>query len=88
MWSVGVVLYAALSGTLPYTEHEIQRIEEIVGNQDQLFGDARWREVSRDAIDLIVNNLLVVSADSRNRPNVKKSKKTKTKKSSRSIDFC
>lgn len=87
MWSVGVVLYASLSGTLPYTEHEIQRIEEVVGNHDQLFGDARWREVSRDAIDLIVNNLLVVSADSRNRPNVNK-KETQAKKSSRSIDFC
>lgn len=70
MWSIGVVLYASLSGTLPYSENDIQHIEEIVSNHEQLFSGPRWSQVSREAKDLIANKLLVVPANSRNRPNV------------------
>jgi hypothetical protein len=57
MWSVGIVLYAALSGTLPYDEIGSQRAEEIVRDKNNLFGTARWGKVSKDAKDLISNKL-------------------------------
>jgi len=65
MWSVGIVLYAALSGTLPYDEIGSQRAEEIVSDKNKLFGNARWEKVSHDAKDLIANKLLVIQTASR-----------------------
>jgi serine/threonine protein kinase len=60
MWSVGIVLYAALSGTLPYDEKGSQRAEEIVSDKSNLFGNVQWERVSKDAKDLIADKLLVV----------------------------
>lgn len=65
MWSVGVVLYAALSGTLPYDEKGFHRAEEVVRNPEQLFGNPQWRSVSKEAKDLIGNKLLVIQTTSR-----------------------
>ncbi|CAF1061454.1 unnamed protein product [Adineta ricciae] len=60
MWSVGIVLYAALSGTLPYDEKDVPRAEEIVRNKKLMYSNQRWRDVTDEAIDLISNKLLVV----------------------------
>ncbi len=65
MWSVGIVLYAALSGTLPYDEKGSQRAEEIVSDKSNLFGNVQWERVSKDAKDLIADKLLVVQPTSR-----------------------
>jgi hypothetical protein len=65
MWSVGIVLYAALSGTLPYDEKDVHRAEEIVRNTNLMYPHSRWKDISREAIDLISNKLLVVQAISR-----------------------
>jgi hypothetical protein len=65
MWSVGIVLYAALSGTLPYDEKGSQRAEEIVSDKSNLFGNAHWEKISKDAKDLIADKLLVVQPSSR-----------------------
>jgi hypothetical protein len=70
MWSVGIVLYAALSGTLPYDEKGSQRAEQIVRDKKNLFGNPRWEEVSRDAKNLISNKLLVIQPTSRIKANV------------------
>jgi hypothetical protein len=65
MWSVGIVLYAALSGTLPYDETDFLRAEEIVSDKKSLFANAQWANVSKEAIDLISNKLLVIQPVSR-----------------------
>jgi len=65
MWSVGIVLYAALSGTLPYDENGVNRAEEIVRDTTALYADRRWKSVSREAIDLISNKLLIVQPGAR-----------------------
>lgn len=70
MWSVGIVLYAALSGTLPYDEKDSQHAEQIVSDKKKLYADARWKQVSKDAIELISNGLLVTQLKSRITPTV------------------
>ncbi|CAF1366919.1 unnamed protein product [Adineta steineri] len=65
MWSVGIVLYAALSGTLPYDEKDVPRAEEIVRNKKLMYSHARWRDITDEAIDLISNKLLVVQPHTR-----------------------
>ncbi len=70
MWSVGIVLYAALSGTLPYDEKGSQRAEEIVRNKENLFGNPPWNNVSKEAKDLIADKLLAIQAASRITSNV------------------
>lgn len=72
MWSVGIVLYAALSGTLPYDEKDVHRAEEIVRNRDLMYSHPRWRVISAEAIDLISNKLLVVQPLTRIRSTVNK----------------
>ena len=70
MWSVGIVTYAGLSGTLPYDEKDVHRAEEIVRNKNLMYSHRRWRDVSPEAIDLISNKFLVVQPISRIRATV------------------
>lgn len=65
MWSIGIVLYAALSGTLPYDEIGSQRAEELVRDKKYLFGNPRWKKISNDAKNLIADKLLITQAASR-----------------------
>ncbi|CAF4292984.1 unnamed protein product, partial [Rotaria sp. Silwood2] len=69
MWSVGIVLYAALSGTLPFEEKDCLRAEEIFRDKGTIFTGQRWGKVSKDVLDLISNHLLVVQPTSRARAN-------------------
>lgn len=70
MWSVGIVLYASLSGTLPFDEDNTQRAEEIVGDKKTLFSGVRWDMISKEATDLLANQLLVIKPTSRVNSNV------------------
>lgn len=65
MWSIGIVLYAALSGTLPYAENDVPNAAEKVQDKEHLFSDTVWRNVSAEAKDLISEKLLVVQPASR-----------------------
>ena len=73
MWSIGIVLYAALSGTLPYPETDVQYAAERVEDKENLFADSIWRRISSEAKDLISEKLLVVQSASRVRSNVRSS---------------
>ncbi|XP_039283018.1 serine/threonine-protein kinase D3 [Nilaparvata lugens] len=57
MWSVGVIVYVSLSGTFPFNEDE--DINEQIQNAAFMYPPNPWKDISRDAIDLI-NNLLQV----------------------------
>uniref|UniRef100_A0A3B4AZ46 protein kinase C n=1 Tax=Periophthalmus magnuspinnatus TaxID=409849 RepID=A0A3B4AZ46_9GOBI len=57
MWSVGVILYVSLSGTFPFNEDE--DVNEQIHNAAFMYPSKTWREVSRQAIDLISNLLQV-----------------------------
>jgi serine/threonine protein kinase len=65
MWSIGMVTYAALSGTLPYDETGSRHAEDYVRDREALFADPRWRDISKNAQNLIIDKLLVVPTNSR-----------------------
>lgn len=74
MWSVGMVMYASLSGQLPYDEVGSRHVEKYVQDRETLFASDRWRNISSDAKDLIANKLLVISSSSRITSNVRSMK--------------
>ncbi|XP_039249446.1 serine/threonine-protein kinase D1-like [Styela clava] len=59
MWSVGVIIYVSLSGTFPFNEDE--DINQQIQNAAFMYPPMPWREISRDAIELIMDLLQVKS---------------------------
>lgn len=57
MWSVGVIIYVTLSGTFPFNDGE--EIAEQIQNAAFMFPAEPWRQISREAIDLIQRLLKV-----------------------------
>merc|ERR1719445_458615 len=57
MWSTGVIIYVSLSGTFPFNEDE--DINEQIQNAAFMYPPNPWKEISKDAIELITNLLQV-----------------------------
>merc|ERR1711963_709956 len=57
MWSTGVIIYVSLSGTFPFNEDE--DINEQFQNASFMYPPHPWKEISKDAIELITNLLQV-----------------------------
>jgi len=57
MWSTGVIIYVSLSGTFPFNEDE--DIHEQIQNASFMYPPHPWKEISKDAIELITNLLQV-----------------------------
>uniref|UniRef100_A0A8R1XSA3 protein kinase C n=4 Tax=Onchocerca TaxID=6281 RepID=A0A8R1XSA3_ONCVO len=62
MWSVGVIIYVTLSGTFPFNDGE--EIAEQIQNAAFMFPAEPWKQISREAIDLI-QRLLKVKIEER-----------------------
>lgn len=62
MWSVGVIIYVSLSGTFPFQEDE--DINDQIQNAAFMYPPNPWKDISKEAIDLI-NNLLQVKTRKR-----------------------
>ncbi|CAF1047019.1 unnamed protein product [Rotaria sordida] len=63
MWSCGVIIYVSLSGTFPFNEDE--EIEDQIRNANFMFPSNPWKDISKDAADLISHHLLQVNAGHR-----------------------
>ncbi|GAB6021548.1 Serine/threonine-protein kinase D3, variant 2 [Chamberlinius hualienensis] len=62
MWSVGVIVYVSLSGTFPFQEDE--DINDQIQNAAFMYPPNPWKDISKEAID-IINNLLQVKTRKR-----------------------
>lgn len=57
MWSTGVIIYVSLSGTFPFNEDE--DIHEQIQNASFMYPPHPWKDISKDAVELITNLLQV-----------------------------
>ncbi|KNC79824.1 CAMK/PKD protein kinase [Sphaeroforma arctica JP610] len=57
LWSLGVIVYVALSGTFPYNEE--QEVAQQIFTANFLFPDEKWANISNEAKHLIHNTLKV-----------------------------
>ena len=64
MWSVGVIIYLLLSGTLPFVGRSQRELFRAIVKGDYDMDEASWSGVSADAMDL-VKSLLVTDPSKR-----------------------
>jgi len=64
MWSVGVIIYLLLSGTLPFVGRSQRELFRAIVKGDYEMDEASWSGVSTDAMDL-VKALLVTDPSKR-----------------------
>jgi serine/threonine protein kinase len=64
MWSMGVIVYLLLSGTLPFYSENMQDMFGLIKKGDYTFHEEQWGNISDDAKDL-VSQLLTVDPKKR-----------------------
>jgi len=63
IWSVGVVAYVILSGSLPFFHNVLHKLYRQIMERDLNFADDRWKSVSKGAQDFILRLLQVRAGD-------------------------
>ena len=53
LWSFGCIIYAMLSGCLPFDHEDNKEIRRMTLNDDVSFELALWKKISKEAKDLI-----------------------------------
>ncbi|UJR08347.1 hypothetical protein I4U23_012618 [Adineta vaga] len=69
MWSAGIVMYASLSGTLPFNENSYSNPNLLAIQRREIFSDERWAYMSVEAIELLDKKLIVIDVNSRAKTN-------------------
>merc|ERR1711983_590288 len=64
MWSVGVIVYTLLGGTMPFQARNLKSLFKTIIKGDVHFDDQYWHHVSREAKALVLL-LLQVEPDNR-----------------------
>lgn len=59
MWAVGVITYVLLTGTLPFFNSDVGTLYKLILQRDLKFTDRLWAEISREAVEFILQALEV-----------------------------
>jgi serine/threonine protein kinase len=65
LWAIGIVLYACLSGSIPFQTNQIDKAENLVDDYSFMYPNHEWKHVSKTAILFLSKNLLVADATKR-----------------------
>ena len=65
LWAIGIVLYACLSGSIPFQPNQMSNAESLVDDYKFMYPDHEWKHISKAAILFLSKNLLVADANKR-----------------------
>merc|ERR1719191_2432046 len=63
IWSVGVVAYVLLSGSLPFFHNVLHKLYRQIVERDLSFPEQQWKNISKGAQDFILRLLQVRAGD-------------------------
>merc|ERR1719454_1118582 len=63
IWSIGVITYVLLSGSLPFFHNVLHKLYRQIVERDLSFPEQQWRNVSKGALDFILRLLQIRPGD-------------------------
>jgi serine/threonine protein kinase len=59
LWAIGIVLYACLSGSMPFQSNQIDKAENLIGDDSFMYPDRDWKHISQTVKLFLSKSLLV-----------------------------